>query len=80
MAYPHVNDSADRSSTGPTYPAVAVQLSGIDGNAYAIIGRVAAALRRQVGNEAADTFTTAAHACTDYDRLLQLAMDTVTVS
>ncbi|MCW6004298.1 hypothetical protein K1W54_06840 [Micromonospora sp. CPCC 205371] len=44
------------------------------------VGRVGAALRRAVGNEAADTFNRAAYACTSYDEVLHLALATVTVS
>ena len=54
-----------------------VQLTGHDGNAYAIIGRIAQALRREAGTHAADMFTEAAFACTSYDDLLALAMRTV---
>jgi hypothetical protein len=57
-----------------------VRLSGTDGNAHMITSRVAAALRRDVGNAAADAFNTAAYDCTSYDQVLQLAMTTVTVS
>ena len=64
----------------PTYPHVHVQLTGADGNAFAIIGAVAKALRRDVGPDAATTFTTAAFACGSYDDLLRLAMTTAEVS
>jgi hypothetical protein len=64
----------------PTYPHVAVRLSGTDGNTFHIIGRVAAALRRQVGDEAAATFSTAAYQCGSRDEVLRLAMTTVDVS
>lgn len=63
----------------PTHPHVHVQLTGRDGNAYAIIAAVARALRREVGNDAATAFTTAAFACGSYDELLYLAMTTVHV-
>lgn len=63
----------------PKYPNVRVQLSGEDGNAYAIIGMVAQALRRQVGNEAADEYREQALASESYDGLLQLTMQTVEV-
>ena len=63
--------------TGIAYPHITVQLTGHDGNAYAIIGRIAQTLRRQVGTHAADMFTEAAFACTSYDELLVLAMRTV---
>jgi hypothetical protein len=71
---------SDQNQNRPTYPNVAVRLSGTDGNAHMIIGRVAAALRREVGNTAADAFNNAAYDCTCYDQVLQLAMTTVTVS
>jgi hypothetical protein len=64
----------------PQHAHVTVQLAGRDGNAYAIIGAVAHALRRHVSTAAADQFTTAAQACTSYDALIQLAMATVTVA
>lgn len=64
----------------PTYPQVKVQLTGTDGNSFFVIGRVAAALRRTVGNTAADTFTTAAYNCGSSDEVLRLAMTTVDVS
>lgn len=80
MSDPDNTHAAPPAAGGPTYPTVAVRLSGTDGNAHMIIGRVGAALRRSVGNEAADTFNSAAYACTSYDEVLQLAMATVTVS
>ena len=64
----------------PTYPHVAVRLSGTDGNTFHVIGRVAAALRRQVGDEAANAFNTAAYSCDSREEVLRLAMATVAVS
>ena len=64
----------------PTHPQVHLRLTGTDGNVYSIIGRVAAALRREVNNEAASAFTQAAFACGSYDEVLHLAMVTVDVS
>jgi hypothetical protein len=64
----------------PTYPQVSVRLSGTDGNTFMVIGRVAAALRREVGNAAADAFNTAAYECGTADEVLRLAMATVDVS
>jgi hypothetical protein len=63
----------------PTYPHVHVQLTGHNGNAYNIIGRVAKAIRNQIGDEAARQFTEAAFAARSYDDLLYLAMCTVDV-
>jgi hypothetical protein len=72
--------STPATGRGPRYPQVRVRLSGGDGNAHIVIGKVAVALRRQVGNEAADAFNTAAYACGSYDEVLRLAMSTVRVS
>ena len=70
-------DNPAAGDTGIAYPHITVQLTGHDGNAYAIIGRIAKALRTQAGTHAADMFTEAAFACTSYDDLLALAMRTV---
>jgi hypothetical protein len=59
------------------YPDVAVKLVGEDGNAFAIIGRTARAIRRAKGVEAANTFSAAAMACGSYDELLGLVVRTV---
>jgi len=40
---------------------VRVRLSGADGNVHILIGKAAVALRRQVGDDAADTFNAAAY-------------------
>jgi hypothetical protein len=51
-----------------------VRLTGTDGNAFAIIGKCALALRRmKVGNEIIDNFRREATSG-DYDHLLQTAM------
>ncbi len=63
----------------PTYPHVRVKLIGEDGNAMAIIARVAAELRREVGPEAADVFVSAAIDSPSYDHLLGFVQETVTV-
>ena len=60
--------------TQPRYPEVQVQLSGEDGNAFAILGRTAAALRAAgVPSEEIDAFFAEATSG-DYDHLLQTAM------
>jgi hypothetical protein len=64
----------------PEHPHVRVRLSGGDGNVHIIIGKVAVALRRQVGDAAADAFNAAAYQCGSYDEVLQLVMRTVRVS
>jgi hypothetical protein len=61
------------------HPEIPVQLSGQDGNAFAIIGRVGQALRRAgVPKEERDQFIAEATSG-DYDNVLQAAMRWVTV-
>ena len=64
----------------PKYPEIRVELSGTDGNAYAILGKVSKAIRR-AGVDAATRkeFTTEATSG-DYDELLATAMRWVDVS
>jgi hypothetical protein len=65
-------------TTGTLYD-VTVQLSGTDGNAFAILGRVQAALRRAgAGDDAIRDFRNEATSG-DYDHLLQTAMRWVNV-
>jgi hypothetical protein len=62
----------------PKYPDVSVQLTGEDGNAFAIIGAVAKALRRAGHADAVPEFQAEAMSG-DYDHLLQTAMAYVDV-
>lgn len=59
------------------FPDVEVQLSGQDGNAFSIIGRVSQALKRAGHREGAEEFRQAAFAAESYDAVLQLVMRTV---
>jgi Domain of unknown function (DUF4314) len=60
--------------TQPRYPEVQVQLSGQDGNAFAILGRTTAALRAAgVPSEEIDAYFAEATSG-DYDHLLQTTM------
>jgi hypothetical protein len=60
--------------TQPRYPEVQVQLTGEDGNAFAILGRTATALRRAgVSQEEVDAFFAEATSG-DYDHLLATTM------
>jgi hypothetical protein len=60
--------------TQPRYPEVQVQLTGQDGNAFAILGRTAKALRQAgVAQEEIDSFFAEATSG-DYDHLLQTTM------
>jgi hypothetical protein len=63
----------------PKFPDVQVQLTGEDGNAFAILGAVSKALKRAGHREAADEFYKEATSG-DYDHLLQTAMRYVDVS
>lgn len=64
--------------SGPRYD-VTIRLTGTDGNAMMIIGRVGAALRESVGPEAAREYAGAAMDCGSYDELLRFTMSTVNV-
>lgn len=67
-------------AAGPKYPHVEVQLSGHDGNAFLVIGRVEEALRKaNVSKEDRDNFFKEATSG-DYDKLLQICMKYVSVS
>jgi hypothetical protein len=62
------------------YPEIEVQLSGEDGNAFAILRTVTTALRRAgIAKEERDSFFDEATSG-DYDHLLQTSMSWVTVS
>ena len=61
-------------SDQPRYPEVQVQLSGQDGNAFAILGRTTGALRRAgLPQEEIDDYVAEATSG-DYDHLLQTTM------
>lgn len=63
---------------GPKFPEIHVQLSGEDGNAFFIMGRVGAALRRAgIPKETINEFYDDAKSG-DYDHLLQTCMRWVT--
>jgi hypothetical protein len=69
------------SQTELTYPDVTVHLStGQDGNAFAVIGAVSRALRREVGADAAAQFTQDCLAQESYDALLGFIQRTVNVT
>ncbi len=63
----------------PKYPNIKVQLSGRDGNAFAILGNVQGAMRRGgIPKEEIDAFITEATSG-DYDNLLQTCVKYVQV-
>jgi hypothetical protein len=61
------------------YPEVEVQLTGNDGNAFAIMGAVSKALKRAGYGDDVDAYM-AESMSGDYDNLLITAMNWVTVS
>ena len=64
----------------PKYPEIEVQLTGKDGNAFAIMGNVNRALRRGgVSKEERDEYMEQSMSG-DYDNVLQTAMAWVNVS
>ena len=64
----------------PKFPHVKVKLTGRDGNAFAVMGAVVAALKKAgVAREDIDVYRDEA-INGDYDHLLQTTMDTVEVS
>ena len=62
------------------FPDVKVKLTGRDGNAFAIIGNVANALKRAGHKAEAEEFKAEMLASPSYDALLQCAMRWVDVS
>ena len=64
----------------PKYPEIKVQLVGLDGNAYSIMGRVSAALKEAgIAKEEIDEYY-AESTSGDYDHLLRTAAEWVSVS
>ena len=63
------------------YPEVEVQLSGQDGNAFMIVGRVSSALKAAgVPSSEREAFSNEAFNSGSYAELLQVVMRTVTVA
>jgi hypothetical protein len=71
---------AKKKSSGVKFPDVKVQLTGTDGNAFALIGRVTQAMKRAGYRKEAEELAREAMNCESYDALLQLLMATVGVS
>ena len=66
--------------TDVRFPDVTVQLAGLDGNAFSILGRVSQALRRAGVDQAEIDAFMAEATRGDYDHLLQTVMATVETS
>jgi hypothetical protein len=68
----------DATASGPKYPEIEVQLSGEDGNAFAVMGKVTKAMQRGgVSQEERDAYMAEAMSG-DYDNLIQVTMRWVT--
>ena len=65
--------------TDITYPDVTVQLSGRDGNAFAILAATKTAIEQQVGKEEAKAYIAEAMSQESYDELIRYTMRTVVV-
>lgn len=67
-------------TTGPKYPKIKVRLTGTDGNAFAIMGKVKSALTRAgvTADECREFMTEATSG--DYNHLLATCMKWVEVS
>jgi hypothetical protein len=77
--HPQWFDDKAYHSAGPRYPHIRVELSGQDGNAYAILGRIQIAMRR-AGVSTAEISQFADEAlASDYNHLLQTCMRWVEV-
>lgn len=72
-------DPTTPTPDAPRFPEVEVPLVGEDGNAYAILGRVAKALRRAGHGNQVDAYMAEATAG-DYDALLATTMRWVQVA
>ena len=61
------------------FPQVEVDLSSVDGNAFAIMGTVVRAMRRaKIPEESVQKYLTEAMSL-DYNNLLRVTMDTVSI-
>lgn len=70
---------SEPTGRNPRYPDVTVKLSGTDGNAFAVIGKVRNALRKSKGLAVANAWVDEAVDCKSYDDMLVLCMKTVVV-
>ena len=66
-------------TTKPKYPNITVQLTGNDGNAFAIMGALRKALKREKVSADEIAEYTKQSTSGDYDNLLRVAMSWVTV-
>ena len=79
LGYPNPEDCFDAYVRGVRYPHIQVQLTGKDGNAFAVMGEVVRALRaHDVPKEEVDKYTQEAKSG-NYDHLLLTSMQWVDV-
>lgn len=79
-AYKQNRNEREHHMSNVQYPTVTVQLTGNDGNAFAVLGAVSKAMRQSgIDRAAIDTYMKDAMSG-DYDHLLQTTMRTVNVS
>lgn len=70
----------DTTTDGPRYPAVRVRLSGSDGNAMMLIGKITRAMRQAKVDDAEINEFVGEAMSGDYDAFLRTAMRWVDVS
>jgi hypothetical protein len=64
----------------PTYPEITVQLTGVDGNVYVLMGTVSLAMRRAgVPSAEITEFRDRVMKCASYGEALVVMMETVNV-
>ena len=69
-----------KTMADPKFPHIHVKLTGEDGNSFAILGKVAVAMRdARIDQREIDAYRERAMA-SDYDHLLRVTMETVDVS
>lgn len=77
---PNLNRRAGGTQMEPLYPDIEVQLVGLDGNAFSIMGRVTKALADAGVEKAERTKFQEECMAGDYDHLLQTCIKWVSVS
>jgi hypothetical protein len=75
-----MREAKPKTGDGPRYPQVKVQLTGKDGNAFAVLAAVVNAMRRAGVSQAEKTKFHEEATSGDYDHLLATCTRWVTVS
>lgn len=79
MNQQHTTQQPKPSVPSPLLPGVCVTLTGVDGNAFTIMGIVSRAIKAAGLEKEAREYIRTAIGCKDYDELLYVTMATVTV-